>query len=217
MSEKQNNQDQDINQNLINNENFNQIEKPGFINGPNDTYQNQAPPPQYININSTQNCSINDENQNITPKEDSNNFQKYNQQNPPTINNNPQTIINNQYSNYSNTNNFQTNNINIPEPYINVQSNEPIVINQYYNNNMQKPYINGPLINPQMNYGVQYPQQNVVQQSNSNNDTDCCCICGGVCAICFGSVCVVGLVFIGLIIYGIVSFFESLKNLDNGK
>ena len=217
MSENQNNihyQEQDKNQNLINNENFNQIEKPGFINDSNDIYQNPAPPTQYININEIQNFPINDENQNFITKGDSNNFQKYNQQNSPTNNNTPQTINN---SNIINTNNFQTNNVNIPEPYINVQSNEPIVINQYYNNNIQMPN-NGPLINPQMDYRAQNPPQNGVHQSNSNNNTEwCCCICGGMCAVCLGSVCIIGVIIFGLILNGIISFLEALRTLDNGK
>ena len=76
---------------------------------------------------------------------------------------------------------------------------------------MQMAYNNRPLIYPQNNYIVQYPQQNIVQQSNNNNAERCCV---GVCATCFLTACIVGVVFIGIILFIFISFFKALSNID---
>ena len=178
-------QGQEDNQNLIINNQPNQNENNGFNNNYPEEYQNQAPPPQYFNNIPQQ--PINNENQNITVGL-SNANEIYNNQINNGVNNQP---IYNKPEPINETN--YINNVNqikpvIPQPYTNLENNEPMVCNKNTNNYyMQEPYINGPYINNPMNnqnyYYQQQQYQNMQQNKNKNNWAACEIGCAIICCI----------------------------------
>ena len=208
-------QGQEDNPNLIINNQPNQNENNEFNNNYPEEYQNQAPPPQYFNNIPQQ--PINNENQNIVvdlpnPNEIDNN-QFNNEVNNQPIYNKPEQISETNY----------INNVNqikpvIPQPYTNLENNEPIVCNQ--NINIQVPFSNEPYTNNQMNnqnyyyqqQQNQYQYQNVQPYRKKDQCAEFCCACGIGC----GVFCCVSIILYGIICYVIVhSIFSAIENIDN--
>ena len=185
-------QGQLYNQNLIINNQPNQNENNAPKNNYPEGFQNQVPPPQ--NFNNIPLQTINNEYNNVND----------NGTNNQPIYNKPEPIINNE------------NQIKpvIPQPYTNLDKNEPIVYNQNINNYMKVPLSNGNYTTNNLTYNqrnnLQQQKNNIPQSKKKNDCAQFLCLCGigwGGCAV----VTILCYLLISWIINGFVSFFRHLE------